>query len=136
MRIEQYGHPGPGYKPILLREGWQIGHLNFAPEFSAEAIDRVECHRKTDEVFILLRGGASLIEARETSAGLGWEVVRMRPGVTYNVPAALWHTIAMLPGDLVLIVEKDGTHLNDVEYRSLTEREQGSLQQAISMKRD
>ena len=136
MRIEQYGHSGPGYKPVLIREGWQIGHLNFAPELRAEAIDRVERHRQTDEVFILFQGGASLIEARETSAGLEWEVVRMRPGVTYNVPAALWHTISMLPGDLVLIVEKDGTHLNDVEYRSLTKPERNSLQQAMNVKRN
>ena len=46
MRIEQYGHSDPGYKPILIREGWQIGHLNFAPELRAEAIDRVERHRR------------------------------------------------------------------------------------------
>ena len=42
----------------------------------------------------------------------------------------------MLPGDLVLIVEKDGTHLNDVEYRSLTKPERNSLQQAMNVKRN
>jgi len=132
MIIEQYYNSDPGYKPILIRDGWQVGHLNFMPELRPEAIDRLERHKQTDEVFILFKGSASLVAAIETPAGLKWETHRMGAGVTYNVPAVLWHTIAMTPEDLVLIVEKNNTHLNDVEYRKLTDAERRSLQEILN----
>ncbi len=125
--IERYFNEEAGYEPILIRDGWQIGHLNFMPGLAADAIDRVERHQRTDEVFILFRGSSLLVAGEETPAGLRLEVVAMEPGVTYNIPASCWHTIAMAPGDLVLIVERDGTHLEDVEYRSLDDAERASL---------
>lgn len=131
MRIEQYQNPDPGYRPILIRAGWQIGHLNFMSALQPEAIDRVERHKQTDEVFILFKGSASLVAAVETPAGLAWEILRMQPAVTYNIPASLWHTIAMTPEDVVLIVERDNTHLDDVEYRKLTDAERRSLRTAL-----
>lgn len=127
MKIEEYSYAGPGFRPILIRDGWQIGHLNFMPALRPGAIDRVERHKQTDEVFLLLRAAAALIGATETPAGLSWEVQRMRPGVTYNVPTSLWHTIAMTPDDVVVVVEKNGTHLNDVEYRNLTDADRRAL---------
>ncbi|MFA5263270.1 MAG: hypothetical protein WC378_05550 [Opitutaceae bacterium] len=132
MEIEEYSYDASGYCPVLVRDGWQIGHLNFMPALCSEAIDRVERHKKTDEVFILIRGGASLIAATETPAGLTWEVQQMRPGVTYNIPTALWHAIAMAPDNVVLIVEKNDTHLNDVEYRGLTDADRLSLSAALN----
>jgi mannose-6-phosphate isomerase-like protein (cupin superfamily) len=132
MVIEQYYNSDCGYKPILIREGFQVGHLNFMPELRPEAIDRVERHNQTDEVFFLVKGGALLIAAVETPAGWNWETVRMRPGITYNIPVARWHTIAMMPEDLVMIVEKNNTHLHDVEYRKLTGPERRSLQGILS----
>lgn len=132
MQIEQYSNPRPGYDPILIRDGWQIGHLNFLPGLQADALDRVERHSRTDEVFILFRGDARLIAATETAAGLAWEVQSMCPGVTYNIPAACWHNIAMSPGDTVIIVEKNDTHLHDVEYRALTAEERRRLQAALA----
>ncbi len=131
MHIQQYHNAEPGYKPILINKGWQIGHLNFMPELRAETIDRIERHNLTDEVFILFQGSSSLVAAVETSAGLQWEVIPMQQGVTYNIPASLWHSIAMTPGDVVLIVEKDGTHLGDVDYRPLSDEERRSLQAAL-----
>jgi hypothetical protein len=131
MKIEAYSHAAPGFSPVLIRDGWQIGHLNFMPALRPGAIDRVERHKQTDEVFLLIRGAAALIAATETPAGLSWQVQRLRPGVTYNVPPSLWHTIAMMPDDVVLIVEKNDTHLNDVQYRELTEAERQALCAAL-----
>lgn len=128
MKIEQYNHSDPGYNPIFISDGWQVGQLNFTPELQLVAIDRVERHLKTDEVFILFKGNASLIAAVEALTGLQWEILPMRAGITYNIPAGLWHNIAMMSGSTVMILEKNNTHLHDVEYRSLTDAEQTSLQ--------
>jgi ureidoglycolate hydrolase len=121
--IETYFHAGPGYEPFLVRTGWQVAQLNYLPEQHAAQIARVERHVHTDEVFILCRGGAILVAAADGAAGLRFEAVRMTAGVTYNLPAGVWHNIAMTPDDLVIIVEKDNTHRTDVEYRNFTQRE-------------
>ena len=130
--IETYFHAGPGYEPFLVRAGWQVAQLNFVPEQRAAHIHRVERHAHTDEVFVLCQGSAILVAAEEGAAGLRFEAVRMKPGVTYNIPTGVWHNIAMMPGDLVIIVEKDNTHRTDVEYRSFTRREQTAWAKALA----
>jgi hypothetical protein len=129
--IETYFHDGLGYNPFLIRDGWQVAQLNFLPDFAPEAIHRVERHNATDEVFILVEGESVLIGAEETSGGLQFEMIRMEPGVTYNIPAGMWHGIAMYASDLVIIVEKSETHLNDVEFRPLSTEERTSLQTLV-----
>ena len=131
MNIQSFHNPDPGYKPILINDGWQIGHLNYMSELRADTIDSIERHNLTDEVFILFSGDSLLTAAVETPEGLQWEVIPMQKSVTYNIPAGLWHTIAMSPGDVVLIVEKDGTHLGDVDYRPLSDEERKALRSAL-----
>ena len=129
--IESYCHHGAGYEPFLIRPGWQVAQLKYMPELRADVITRVERHMQTDEVFILCKGHAMLVAGREGAAGLDFEAVSMEPGVTYNVPAGVWHNIVLTPDDLVSIVEKDHTHLTDVEYRDFTPQEQAAWQQVI-----
>jgi mannose-6-phosphate isomerase-like protein (cupin superfamily) len=134
--IETYFHLGPGYEPFLVREGWQVAQLNFLPEQRAAHIARVERHAHTDEVFILCRGAAILVAAENGAAGLRFEAVRMKPGVTYNVPAGVWHNIAMTPDDWVILVEKDNTHRTDVEYRNFTQREKTAWARTLARLQD
>ena len=130
--LETYFHEGPGYNPFLIREGWQVAQLNYLPSLAPVEIRRVERHKATDEVFVLVQGQSVLIAAEETPSGLRFETRRLQPGVTYNVPTAMWHYLAMWPDDLVIIVEKSNTHLNDVEYRELSEAEYRQLQTMLS----
>jgi mannose-6-phosphate isomerase-like protein (cupin superfamily) len=130
--IEQYFHEGDGYNPFLIRQGWQVAQLNYQTDLQAPALHRVECHRQTDEVFILFQGRSVLVVAEESPHGLRFECVRLQPGVTYNIPAGVWHAIAMEPRDMVIIVENANTHLNDVTYRDLKESEYRELQEAIA----
>jgi hypothetical protein len=130
--IETLFHCGPGYSPHLIRDGWQVAQLNYLPELHWAAIHRVERHRQTDEVFVLCKGGAVLTAAVDCEAGLLFQVVRMKTGVTYNIPSGVWHNIAMTPDDLVIIVEKNNTHLADVEYREFTPDERASWHCALA----
>jgi ureidoglycolate hydrolase len=125
--IEEYEHIGQGYNPFLIRGRWQVAQLNYHPRLAFDAIDRVERHKATDEVFISFRGRPVLIGAVEEAGALRLERCAMRPGVTYNIPAGVWHAIAMRAEDVVLIVEDANTHLHDVEYRPLDENESGKL---------
>jgi mannose-6-phosphate isomerase-like protein (cupin superfamily) len=130
--IEVYEYSGQGYNPFIIRDGWQVAQLNHLAGQDLEGIVKVDMHLQTDEVFILLKGMAVLVVA--TAHGpetLQFECVRMRPGITYNIPVNTWHNIAMDREASVLIVERSNTHLGDFVYRSLSAGQQLELRSTI-----
>ncbi len=132
MMIEKYYHEKEGYNPFLIREGWQVAQLNYLPKHGFDDIDNVEVHQSTDEVFILFKGKAVLIAADIQE--MQFECVNMKPGVTYNIPAGVWHNIAMDKDAEMIIVEKSYTHKHDCDYKLLNEEEKQRLYQDIAAK--
>ena len=104
-----------GYSPLSIHEGWQAAYLTTVSEHNLDDLVNMEVHQMTDELFILLKGGAVLLTA-EYGDEKKFQAVGMEPYVMYNIPKGVWHNIAMAPDTLLLIVEKDGTHLHDVRY--------------------
>ena len=129
--IEKYIHEGIGYNPYLITGQWQVAKLNYLDGHGLDQIDKMEVHRKTDEVFILLCGTAVLIASSQTDGKGSFEVVKMELGVTYNIPTGVWHNIAMAPDAQIIIVENNNTHLNDVEYTTLDRDACDNLKQQI-----
>lgn len=121
--IERYFHTEDGYNPFLIREGWQVAQLNYVAKHGLDDIDDVEMHALTDEVFILMRGRAALITASFEGNEPTFEVENMRVGVTYNIPAGVWHNIAMDKDAQIIIVERNNTHLEDVAHKTLTDEQ-------------
>lgn len=129
--IETYRYEGSGYHPFLIREGWQVAQLNYMPEQDLLNITKMDRHLLTDEVFVLLKGTAILIAATENNNEFKFECVKMKAGITYNIPVRLWHNIAMDKGSEVIIFEKDKTHLGDFEYRQLNANQKLDLKNLI-----
>lgn len=116
-----------GYFPLLVTEGWQVAFLNSDPNQEFKSIRRLDRHLCTDEAFCLLEGRAWLIEADETERDWSFSVEAMRPSTLYNIPTMRWHNIVLDTGTKVLIVEKDGSHLGNFEFRDLGEGERAAL---------
>ena len=93
--IDQYQHENQGYNPFLITDHWQVALLNYAPAEALEAIDKLDVHHYTDEVFVLLRGRSALIAAEIKNNIINYEVINMQPNVVYNIPANRWHKITM-----------------------------------------
>lgn len=130
--IEVYEHIGEGYHPFIIREGWQVAQLNHMEAQDPGGIVKMDMHLQTDEVFILLRGGAVLISATGGgSEDLHFTCVRMLPGITYNIPVNTWHNIAMDRKASVIIVERSDTHRGDFVYMQLTDSQRHQLKAAI-----
>ena len=85
--IETTTYSGDGWKVLKEFEGWKIGYLRYCDRFSE--LTEMECHLKTDEVFVLLEGEAVLYT--ET------EAIAMERGILYNIPKGVWHTILTTP---------------------------------------
>lgn len=129
--IETYYHEGKGYNPFLIREGWQVAQLNYVEKHGLEDIDQVEVHNETDEVFILLKGKAVLVEATLEQDDISFNCLRMTQGITYNIPAGIWHEIAMEQDAEIIIVERSDTHKQDCSYSQLTEHQKQVLYSKI-----
>lgn len=129
--IEKYIHDDIGYNPFLIREGWQVAKLNHLPGHGFDDIAKMEMHNYTDEVFILFSGTAILIASSNGEGTPPFELINMVSGVVYNIPQGVWHNIAMSPDAEIIIVEKNNTHLNDVEYIDLDQRQSLSIKNQI-----
>lgn len=134
MLIETYRYEGNGYKPFFIRDGWQVAKLNYMPGQGLSDIIKIDKHIRTDEVFILVKGVAVLIAAERVGKAFKFQCLRMKPGITYNIPAGTWHNIAMDLDAEVIIVEKDNTHIDDCIYEPLEEREQLDLYEKVESK--
>ena len=130
--IEALSYGGDGFRPLLVRPGWQVAQLNDRSDLRAEAIRAVERHDATDEAFVLVEGRATLVAADEAEGGaLAFACVAMSPGVVYNVARGRWHAIATEPGARVIIVERDGTDVDDVRRRPLSDGERAALLKGV-----
>ncbi|MEO8854442.1 MAG: hypothetical protein ABI359_11735 [Ginsengibacter sp.] len=130
--IETYRNDGSGYNPFLIREGWQVAKLNYMPEQDLLNITKMDRHLLTDEVFVLIKGTAILVAATENNNEFQFECIKMKAGITYNIPVRMWHNIAMDKGSEVIIFEKDKTHLGDFEYRELSDTQKLELKNLIT----
>jgi len=130
--IETHAYSGDGFCPLVIRPGWQVSQLNDRADLHGDTVSQVERHLGTDEVFVLVKGEATLVVGEESNAGLTVDVLPMERGITYNVRAGVWHTIVTFPGTHVMIVEKNDTHLADVCRRALSVEERDALQKKLN----
>ena len=130
--IERYTHDAEGYTPFLIRPRWQVAILNYAPAEALGAIDKLDVHHLTDEVFVLLDGHSVLIAATVSDNIVSYQTADMQPGVVYNIPCGVWHKIAMHPGSKVLIVENPETHVGDFEFYELSAQQKAELAVAVN----
>ncbi|GHT14916.1 hypothetical protein AGMMS4956_13760 [Bacteroidia bacterium] len=130
--IEIYQHEKQGYNPFLITDRWQVALLNYAPAEALQAIDKLDVHHETDEVFVLLRGKSALIAADIKNGAIEYDVIDMQPNIVYNIPKNVWHKIAMQEGSQVLIVENNNTHIGDFEFYDLNEQQKQQLQKIVN----
>lgn len=90
-------------------ERWKVAYLGHCERFGS--LTGMERHMQTDEVFVLLKGGAALyVEDR---------VYDMEPGVVYNVKKGEWHHIVVSRDASVLVIENSDTTPENTEKRSV-----------------
>ena len=107
--IEINEYKGEGYQPVVAFESWRVAILNFSEIFIKENIPYLEKHMLTDEVFVLLRGSATLYIADGEEVPESISSIEMALYKTYNIKKGVWHNIEIVPESQVLIVENDNT---------------------------
>ena len=105
-----FNYDKEGYFVPYSFEGWKVAFLNPAERFTREGIARLERHTKTDEVFVLLKGHATLL------IGACATEIDMIPEQIYVVEKNQWHNIIVSNDAKILIVENADTGLENTEY--------------------
>lgn len=101
---------GEGYRPLVDFEAWRVAVLRYIDELLPDKIDNVECHLKTDEVFILLEGKCILFLAEaQNEQIIKLHAVNMVPKKLYTVKKGVYHTHTLSPDAHVIIVENQDT---------------------------
>ena len=96
--------------PLVDYDGWRVAVANYCERLLDKNISRMERHLKTDEVFLLICGEATL------HIGKDFEACPMEIGKVYNVKCGEWHCISMKPNARVAIVENNDTSEKNTEY--------------------
>lgn len=108
--LEIVEYSGSGYFAPYKFEGWRVAFLNQAERFTKQGITYLEKHTKTDEVFVLLNGQATLLIGKD-----GVEI-EMTQGRLYVIKQNQWHNIVVSKTAKVLIVENEDTGRENTEY--------------------
>ena len=109
--LEIIEYNGDGFKPLISSDGWRVAIVHACERFLEKNLVRVERHLETDEVFVLIRGNASLF------IGNPGEKYNMEIGKCYNVKKGAWHCMSMMESSIVLIIENDNTGPENTEYK-------------------
>jgi len=101
---------GEGYAPLVARDGWRVALVNDCERLREGLIAKIERHLETEEVFVLLKGSATLhLDETLTPCPL-------QPLKCYTVPRYVWHAITMGKDSAVLVIENDSTCKENTEY--------------------
>ena len=122
--IEIYEYNGEGYKPLVYSNDWMVALLNYEDSMRLEKAREIERHVKTDKVFILLKGQASLYLVMNDQP---LQIVEMQPGRVYNVTRGTWHNLLATQEAVFAIVENRDTDKFDTEIRALSVEERQRL---------
>lgn len=107
--MEIFDYKGSDFKAVMQSDSWTIGLLKYSERFSEYKV--VERHNKTDEVFVLLEGAATLYVENDS--------VVMEKNKVYNVKKGEWHHIVVSPDATVLIVENSDTSAENTDKKEI-----------------
>ncbi len=111
---------GAGYMPLIDYGTWRVAILRYIDELIPEQIERVERHKETDEVFVLLFGQAVLFMGEGETKIEKLIPVVMEPGKMYNVKRNAWHVAVLSQDASILLVENRDTGKANTDYAPLS----------------
>lgn len=130
--IEVTNLPTKDYTRLVIYEGWRVAGLASCPHTGAKEILTMQKHDETDEVFVLLRGNATLITAGNGEAPGEIMLQKMEPLKVYNIKKGFWHNHVLDEEGVVLIVENDNTCGDNSPVLPLSREQVEKLQRKLS----
>jgi hypothetical protein len=127
--LEIRSFSGDGYRPLVDYGQWRVAVLRYHPELEPDAIETMQRHDETDEVFVLLAGRCILVLGEGQAQVESLHALDMEPLKIYNVKRSAWHTHTLSHDAVVLIVENVDTTVDNSPTVGLKPEQQAELVQ-------
>lgn len=121
--LEIKKHTANGYKPVIDFEAWRVAVLNYSDDLRPEALQTMQRHNETDEVFVLLKGRCLLFVGDGQESVTAIYAENMHPHHVYNVKKGVWHTHTLSKDAMVLVVENRDTTVDNSPFCPLTDHQ-------------
>lgn len=114
--IQKLDHKEEGFKRVYENDRWTLALKNAGPANRKEAVKCLECHNETDEIFILLRGNATVMEGLVESGKIKciYET-KMEVHKPYVIHQGCWHNTWMEDGAEFAIIENVETSYDNTD---------------------
>jgi mannose-6-phosphate isomerase-like protein (cupin superfamily) len=130
LKVEAF--EGQGLSRVVEHGDWFVAIKNWKPANDIDGFDMIERHMQTDEVFVLLDGGCTLLVDRSPADdGNQLGAFAMERGKVYCIPAGVWHNTITTPDAKLVLVEDRNTSAANSEIRTLTPAEIAAAKAAI-----
>jgi ureidoglycolate hydrolase len=117
-----------GYHPLTEYDRWLVAVLNEGEHNnSLEKVEYLEYHAQTDEVFMLLKGRATLLISGGQVKPEEIKKTEMEPLKCYNVKRGVWHAVVLGGGGAVAVVENSNTSRKNSCYYHLSAAQKNML---------
>jgi ureidoglycolate hydrolase len=120
--LEIFEFNGIGYRPLIDFGTWRVAMLRYIDELIPDRIERVERHKETDEVFVLLAGQAILFIGQESDTPETLHSLVMQPLKQYNVKRDAWHVAVLSHDASILLIENRDTGITNTDYAFLNQQ--------------
>ena len=110
---------GSGFQPALRTERFLCAFISYAAQYAYGKITAMKRHLTSPEVFVLLRGRATLITMESDKAVP--DITELEPGKTVCVKAGAWHYLAVSEDALVFVTENNDVSAQNTETLYLEE---------------
>jgi ureidoglycolate hydrolase len=109
-----------GFKILVPFKSWRVATLCYIDDMFPPELSRMERHVETDEVFVLLKGQATLMVGGTEAKASEIDIVPMEPLKAYNVRQGAWHGVIASRDVVILLVENVDTGAENSEYYNLS----------------
>ncbi|MBO5303329.1 MAG: hypothetical protein J6A92_04710 [Lachnospiraceae bacterium] len=121
--IEIVDFPTTDYKPLVEYENWRVAVLAYCENTTPKKILTMQKHEETDEVFVLVRGKATLITAGDREEPDEISFTELKPYKVYTVKKGFWHNHVLDKEGVVLIVENADTSDDNSPIKKLSQKQ-------------
>lgn len=119
--LEVRAYSGAGYQPLIDYAAWRVAVLRYIEESFPPDITKMQRHKETDEVFVLLTGRCILFLGEGDEQVSTIHAQDMEPLKLYNVKKRCWHAHTLSKDATVLIVENRDTSTSNSSETLLNE---------------
>jgi len=131
-KISSESFEGEGLKRIVESGTWFVGIKNWKPANDAAQFDVMERHMETDEVFVLLEGGCTLlVDHSENDSCSDIRCIAMEKNRVYCIHPGVWHNTITSRDAKLILMENRNTSMDNSEVQTLGEKEIAEIRKQL-----